>query len=239
MQLEKYRGPITNRGLTTSFNRRDGIDSMGNLELLRLTLPELVGKKILNVGIGGGKALEHALELGLDCYGLDILPSIDVTGLDLMKRAVVEEQLHEFERVRALYPERVKAVDFCASEIPYTANEFDVVFSAVALPDYARSEREAALSILNMMKLAQEKVIFHCGWNPIVSQSGLVTLGTVPGLFMFRMKDFLDGVASKTGISYDLIPSPDSRTNSLTSILTIHTTDKDNQALQLAYSEFV
>jgi len=237
MQFEKYRGPITNRGLTTLFNRRDGIDSIGNLEFLHLTLPELYGKKLLNVGIGGGKALEHALELGLDCCGLDIVPLIDTSDLPLDRKSTVEEQVGEFERVRSLYPERVKAVDFCTSHIPYGPNEFDVVFSAVALPDYARTEREASISLLNMMNLAGEQVVFHCGWNPSISENGLVALGNVPGLFIYRMKDFLDGVGAQTGITYKLISPPNSQT-SLTTILSINTHDKDNQAFQAIYDEF-
>lgn len=239
MQLEKYRGPITNRGLTTSFNRRDGIDSMGNLELLRLTLPELEGKKLLNVGMGGGKALEHALELGLDCCGLDIVSLIDTSNLTPERKSIVEEQAGEFERVRSLYPGRVKSVDFCTSCIPYVPNEFDIVFSAVALPDYARSEREASISILNMIKLAAKKVVFHCGWNPSISESGLVALGNVPGLFTYRMKDFMDGVATQTGIFYELMPSLNPQTSTLTTVISIYTHDKDNQALQAVYDEFV
>lgn len=237
MQIEKYRGPITNRGFTTLYNKRDGIDSEGNLEFLKLTLPELDGKRLLNVGIGGGKALEHALELGLDCHGLDIVPLIDTSHLTPERKSVVDVQAKEFERVRSLYPERVKAVDFCTPIIPYSTNEFDIVFSAVALPDYARTEKEASISLLNMIRLAAEKVVFHCGWNPSISENGLVALGSVPSLFTYRMKDFIDRVVAQAGITYKIDPPVNPQT-SLTTIISICTNDKDSQALQAIYDEY-
>lgn len=239
MQLEQYRGPITNRGLTTELNRRDGMDVVGNLDLLGIRLPDLFGKKILNVGIGGGRAVEHALECGLDCFGLDIVPLIDVEGLDLKRRAIVAEQMQEFVTLQKRYPDRIQTANFCSKEIPYKPDEFDVVYSAVALPEQARTPTEAALSILNMVKVAKEKVLFHCGWNPEVTAAGIITLGNYPHLFNFRMKEFIENISARTGISYALSPVQQSDPHALVSTLTIHTGTKDVEALLSLYDEFI
>lgn len=237
MQLEQYRGPITNRGLTTALNRRDGTNIVGNLDMLGIGLPELVGKKILNVGIGGGKAVEHALECGLNCFGIDILPLIDITGLDAMKKAVVTEQMAEYTKVQQRFPERIRAANFCRQDIPYDTDEFDVVFSAVALPEQARTPTEAAISILNMVKVAKEKVVFHCGWNPSITEAGIVTLGIYPWVFNFGMKAFVEGMTARTGVSYELSPVAPTDLNTLVTTLTLHTVNKDAQALQSLFNE--
>lgn len=239
MQTEQYRGPITNRGLTTSLSMRDGCGTIGNVDLLGLDLPELVGKKILDVGMGGGRTLKHALELGLDCYGVDILPLIDTTSLDPAKKNVVIEQLAAYSEVQREFPSRVKAANFCSTDIPYTYDEFDVVFSAVALPDYARSTEEAEIAILNMICLAKEHVDFHCGWNPNVNHLGYVTLGTMPGLFQFEMKKFLDKLETLIGIQYILdIPTKEDA-NQLTTNIHLNTKNKRFTSLQTLYMEYM
>jgi hypothetical protein len=235
MQTEQYRGPITNRGLTSTLNQRDGYPTLGNIDLLGLTLLELKGKKILDVGMGGGRTLKHALELGLDCHGLDILPLIDTESLDSPKRNTVLEQQFAYEETRSLYPSRVKAVNFCTTTIPYNYDEFDIVFSAVALPDYSRTTQEAELAILNMICLAKEKVAFHCGWNPGINYLGNVVLGTTPGLFQFEMKKFLDHLIKIAGIQYDIILPDGSDSNPLTTNLHINTQGKNRVELQKIY----
>jgi len=237
MYTEQYRGPITNRGLIKALNIRDGSPCMGNLDFLGLRLSDLIGKKILDVGMGGGKTLDHALELGLNFFGLDILPLIDPTPLEPMKRTAVLTQRAEYERVRNKYPDRVQAVNFCSAEVPYSSDEFDIVLSAVALPDYARSSKEAIYSILNMIKLAREKVVFHCGWNPDIDFSGGVILGNLPVLFRFGMKDFLEDLKSTTGITYALHKSNLPDLNPLLTNLTIDTRQKDTVALQAMFEE--
>lgn len=204
IDVENYRGLATDRGLSSQLNRRDGYPGRGVFEILSIGMDDLAGKRVLDVGVGGGRALEHAMEVGLDYHGVDILPLVDANNLAENKRQNVLEMQRRFLDTSEKFPGRLTAADFCTESIPFEDNSFDVVLSAKALPGYARDPNEARLAINNMIRLAREKVIINGGWNEKSNPSGLVYLGGGGGeLFAFRMKEYLDSL-SERGITYQL-----------------------------------
>jgi SAM-dependent methyltransferase len=203
---DNYRGLITDRGLTRDLNRKDGVLAIGSLDMLGLTLADVEGHKVLDVGIGGGRSLRQAMELGLDYSGIDILPLIDADQLaSRIQQANVKTRQAELAAVVAKYPDRFRAADFANDEPPWPPNSFDMVISAGALPGYSRDAREVVHSLLNMITLARERVVCGNGWFEETNPDGIINLGRAELAFRFRMKDFLESLA-EYGINYSLRP---------------------------------
>jgi SAM-dependent methyltransferase len=200
-----YRGMVTDRGLTRELNRKDGEFAVGSLDLLGLTLADLENHRTLDVGVGGGRSLRQAQELGFDYQGADLLPLIDAEQLtNELYRFNVKAMQARLAAVVARYPDRFKVADFAGAELPYPPNSFDLVISAGALPDYAQDGREVVQALLNMIKVSRNQVVCPGGWfadNP----KGIVRLGRSDKVFSFAMKDFLEALADY-GIAYRLRP---------------------------------
>ena len=197
------RGASTDRGLTREFNTREGRQRDGVLELIGVGIEEIKGKRVLDVGVGGGSEVRQALEIGLDWYGTDILPLVDATSLTGVRKANVEEMQRRFLALQKAYPGRFEAADFCSLRIPFHEDEFDIVLSVGALPGYAQTPREAMISLFNMIFVARERVVVNRGWNSDSNANGEVNLGTDESRFRFPMRDFLESL-SEAGIKYTL-----------------------------------
>lgn len=235
-ESQEYRGLVTNRGLTRELNIRDRKPAVGSLDMLGLSIDEIVGKKVLDVGVGGGQSLIHAMELGIDYHAVDILPEIDTSSTDsLLGRINVQSMQKKLASVMEKYPDRVKVADFCKENPPYDESSFDVVMSAGSLPGYARSGQEVIRSILNMVKVAKEKAIFSYGWNKIKNPQGIVTFDKGKSGFKFRMKEFLD-ILGECGVSYNLRSEASSSSESDRSMISIHL-DVKNKNTNLLLAE--
>ena len=185
-------GLSTNRALTS--DRSEGGKS-GILCLLNLKWEDLVGRKILDVCIGGGNAVSQAIIEGLDYTGIDILPTLE-TGGNLSWR---KKQLAE---IAARFPGRIIAADAVIS-LPFKDNCFDLVISSMGMPLYAQNGKEAAWSILEMIRVSKGKVVFSGGWPDEGDEDpeGFVFIGGEDNLTAFPLKGLLDLVA-KVGITY-------------------------------------
>lgn len=207
-QQEKvlFQGMITNRGLTTVLNRKDNLNDFGILDILGIRIDSLKDLKVLDVGIGGGRSISHALNEGLDFYGVDILPNIDITHFKLSdpRRINIVQMTSRFEDLRRIFPRRIKVANLASNKLPFDHNYFDLVISAIALPNYASTPTEAVQSIMNMITLSRDKVIFAKGWDVSDNSNGIVDIGILGDKFMFNMKSFLESL-SVYDINYSLM----------------------------------
>lgn len=236
-----YRGLSTNRGLTREFNLQEDYPGQNLLELLGLSLKDIGGLRVLEVGMGGGRALVQAHKFGVaEYHGLDLLPLIDLNQLTDAQRASVEEDQASFAAVAAQYPDYVKVVDFANDEPPYPPDYFDIVISCLALPTYAQNGDEVIRSILNMARVSRARVVCSGAWwkrferhNP----SGIVSCGRPDGRrFYFPMKRFIDALAP-CGISYRLLPEISS--DSPLANLDLNVSKKDRAKLLIAEQQFL
>ncbi|MDP2632201.1 MAG: methyltransferase domain-containing protein [Candidatus Curtissbacteria bacterium] len=75
-----------------------------------------------------------------------------------------------------LYPDRFKIAD-ATEHMPFPDSSFDVVLACLSLPNYARNPQEVINSILEMIRVAKEKVVFTTSFPdisafPILPPSG-------------------------------------------------------------------
>ena len=117
----------------------------------------------------------------------------------------------------------------------------DMVIAAISLPNYSRNPREAINSILEMIRVARNRVVFARGWDESSNSEGVVELG-IGGLggkkFSFRLRDLLTKLES-FGISWKLHKGK----NSLGVIeivnVDLDVSGKDSRALRSQRSEFL
>lgn len=189
-----YKGTPTNRHLKDR--------GYGTLDLLSLTPSNLLGKKILDIGIGGGRAVEEAVEMGIDVVGFDILPTY--TSLDIEKIAqydardarLVRENLRKLKTV-AKRTKRVVAGD-ATKTLPFANNTFDFTVSCFALPEYSKTEIQAKTAIDEMIRVSWEKAVFTLG----TFSNGKAVYGIEPNQFEFDLLAYLNSLRNK-GISYE------------------------------------
>ncbi len=187
-------GVSSNRGLTSDYS--EGGKS-GILCLLNLGWKDLVGKKTLDVCVGGGNTVSQAMIAGLDYTGIDILPGLKDSGNINWRRK-------QLERMAARFPGRIIAADVVIS-LPFKDNCFDLVLSSMGMPLYAKNGREATQSILEMIRVSKGKVVFSGGWPDEGDEDpgGFVFIGGEDNLTAFPLKELLDSLA-KVGITYTL-----------------------------------
>lgn len=136
---------------------------------------------------------------------MDIAPAIDtpegfghlsphVRMLAIEETGIVQGLL---DNIAKNFPGRVFAAD-AASALPFRNNSFDLVVSCMALPGYAASIYEAKRSIMEMVRVARERVVFSGGWQD--DQQGTIRVGTGEGV-VFPLKQFLDSLHN-LGIAY-------------------------------------
>ncbi len=149
------------------------------LEILGISLEDLRGKRILEVGIGGGQAFEqaqvHAKKFGWQYFGVDIAHLRGAVGFGLVQQRQ-QLAISNLEEVIDSYPNHFRAAD-ATKEIPCLDDAVDVCLSCLALPAYARHQAEAINSILEMIRVAKEQVVFTIGSRPIDDDNRMVEFG--------------------------------------------------------------
>lgn len=174
----KNRGYVTNRYLSNNLPptgdlcderiKRSGL-SVGIkesvLDRLCLTEADLRGKCVLDVGTGGGRAYEQAMQnavtFGWDYYAIDLAHIVTEKGFRDSRSALREQvAIDNLTRVIKQYPDHFRTAD-ATRRIPFPDRSFDLVFSCIALPSYARNEQEAIRSIFEMIRVSRGKVVFN------------------------------------------------------------------------------
>ncbi len=163
---------------------------------------DLKGKKLLDVGTGGGRVIEESRQVGLDIIGVDIIPAISD------QRA--EKARTDLEAVAKKYPGSIIGADATES-LPFRDNSVDIVFSHLALPEYARSPKELAVSLLEMFRVARERVIITGDDFQDKYYEGFTPFGTGTTQFEIAYESFLDFLVKNYGIKYRVIPATLSR----------------------------
>lgn len=200
-----FRGIVRNRGLTSELNLQEEVKGRGILELLGMQIEDIAEKRVLDVGVGGGRALHQARKASIDYYAVDILPVVDpATAPSDVAREITGQMQIELTRIAQEYPGRVFAVD-ATQRFPFRDNEFDVALSAVSMPNYARSPEGAIMSMLEMVRVSREKVVFCKAWHED-NAYGLVSIGIEPYQFNFELKRFLE-LLGGFGINYSISDS--------------------------------
>lgn len=201
-----YRGYVSNRLLTTSrpFSGDGFLKKLakiglsydeavgGELEYLGMKVEELSPGRVLDVGIGGGWSLLQSLQLGIDMYAVDLALAARVGGIHPGARTQAREQI-ALESLRAIkdeYPQRFIEAD-AAQRIPFADDYFKTVIACMSLPNYARNPREAVASILEMIRVAQGRVIFTSPYHVIPERDVSGVVGIADHKFNFRLAAFL------------------------------------------------
>lgn len=206
MERTESKGLATDRPLVDYDSINFVGKDYGALKIVGLRLEDLQGKKILDVGTGGGASFAQAInEFHLDYYALDILPAVNMRLISRRKGALLQEMQNKLLSIVVNHPDRFKTAD-ATKRIPYQDNTFDVVMSCLALPDYAQNAKEAIVSLYEMMRVSRELVACTSGWDPQKNPKGILSLGDLEP-FQFSMKMFLDDL-SFYGISYTVDEHP-------------------------------
>lgn len=216
--LKEYRGVMTNtRGIRTTISK-DGQINPGVYDSLVLPINELIGKKILDVGVGGGKSLEESRRSGLDVIGVEIAPTISVENdedvdpihkVDI-KNVVLNTQ-NDLANIAEKYPGSIIGADATVA-LPFSDDSFDIVLSNLALPGYARNPKEVATSLLEMIRIAKERVVITGTDFKEEDKEGIASFGSRPS-FQMAYKEFLNYLTEKLGITYKVIPPTPDRAN--------------------------
>lgn len=87
--------------------------------------------------------------------------------------------------------------------LPFRDDYFDVVISFAGLPGYARNPKEAVTSMLEMLRVAKERVVVQGSGFKEDDPEGAVSFGVKPYTFIFAFRTFLEFL-KKFGISYEI-----------------------------------
>lgn len=116
MKQNKYDDPEFFEAYSKMPRSTDGLKSAGEWEVFRTNLPELSGKKVLDLGCGYGWHCQYAIEQGAEA----------VVGIDLSEKML--------SKARELITKGNVTFERCAIEDFEAAEEsFDVIFSSLAL----------------------------------------------------------------------------------------------------------
>lgn len=207
----RYRGYVTNRLLTTSrplvgddypeklakYNLTDDHATAGELEYLGLKLEDLPEGRILDVGIGGGRSFLQALQLGIDIYAVDLALKARVGAMHPGALAQAREHivLTSLRAIKEKYPQRFVEAD-AAQRIPFADDYFSMVIACVSLPHYARNPHEAVNSIMEMIRVGRDSVVFTCNYASIPEGDQPLSIGIGDSKFRFRLAGFLNTLES-------------------------------------------
>lgn len=174
----------------------------GELEYLCLDPKELHGK-VLDVGIGGGRSIIQGLENHIDIYGIDLALKARQGALHPGGMSVAREQVARqcLTNVLKTYPDRVIEAD-AAVRIPFPDIFFNTTIACISLPNYARNRREAITSIVEMIRVANERVVFTAGQRNKPNNKLVFRYGVGRNIFNFQLINFLDELG-KYGIRYE------------------------------------
>lgn len=116
MKQNKYDDPAFFEAYAKMPRSTDGLKSAGEWEVFRSNLPELSGKKVLDLGCGYGWHCQYAVGQGAEA----------VVGIDLSEKML--EKARELTDKGNVTFERCAIEDFDAED-----ESFDVIFSSLAL----------------------------------------------------------------------------------------------------------
>ncbi|GEM_PF-6925510 len=203
--LEQIRGFSSNRGIKREIDV-DGRITGGVFDKLGLSINELQGKKLLDVGTGGGRTIKEARDLGLDITGIDIVPAISLESEDKYgDRERVETTQAKLKSVAKEYPGSIIGAD-AAVVLPFRDNAFDIAFSHQGIPYYARNPKELAISLLEMVRVSKERVVITGEEFEDDDPEGITQFGTRETEFEMAYKRFLSFLVNNYGIEYKVIP---------------------------------
>lgn len=226
---QTYRGYVSNRILTTarplsgdeflkklakiglSYDEAVG----GELEYLDMKVEELSPGRVLDVGIGGGRSLLQALQLGIDIYAIDLALRARVGGTHPGATTQAREQiaLENLQAVKDEYPQRFVEAD-ATQRIPFADDYFKTVIACMSLPHYARNSREAVTSILEMIRVARGRVVFTSPYPAIPEHDLLAEIGIGRNRFNFRLAGFLHALeAYGINFSWKQVPNKSAYNN--------------------------
>ncbi|WP_300598368.1 class I SAM-dependent methyltransferase [Niabella sp.] len=116
MEQNKYDDPAFFESYSRMPRSQEGLSAAGEWPVLRAMLPDLQGKRVLDLGCGYGWHCRYAAEQG----------AVAVTGVDLSAKMLEQARGYKgYAQIRYLQ-QSVEAVDF-------TPGSFDVVISSLAL----------------------------------------------------------------------------------------------------------
>ena len=229
--------PVPLQDLCDTKLQEYGLSPSSNLSVidtLGITLDLLKGR-ILDVGTGGGRALEQALLLGKDIYGIDIALRARVCNAPVLGTSNIRQSLalENLQRVIRQYPGRIKEADATVA-IPFPDNHFDTVIACVSLPAYCRNSVEAITSILEMIRVSSDKVYFSANYPSVPSGGQKADLGVGATHFKFKLAQLLHDLKNQ-GIKFTwkevVNPSPYSDGKLVSAHLDV--TNKNNRKLSL------
>lgn len=116
MQQNKYDDPAFFESYSRMPRSQEGLSAAGEWPVLRALLPDLSGKRVLDLGCGYGWHCRYAAEQG----------ALQVTGVDLSARMLEKARSYEgYPQIRYLQ-QSIESVDF-------PPEAFDIVLSSLAL----------------------------------------------------------------------------------------------------------
>jgi len=118
---------------------------------------------------------------------------------------MVEAVQGELRDVAKKYSGSIVGADATVA-LPFKNNSFDLVFSHVGLPGYSRSPKELAISLLEMIRVAKERVVITGKKFKEGDTEGVDEFGTGRRGFKMAYKRFLDFLVKNYGIKYKVIP---------------------------------
>lgn len=204
--MDDYRGIMTNRGVLKE------VGAVGNtiggvFDKLGLTIKELRGKKILDVGTGGGRTVDEARRFGLNVVGVDIAPIINTTGPGSdFDKSNVNSITDSLKEVAKTHKDSIVGSDATVA-LPFRDMSFDIVFSHLGLPGYARNPREFAISILEMIRVAKQRVVISGREFHESDAEGVHQVGPEKNDFRIAYKKFLDLLENDYGLRVNIIPA--------------------------------
>ncbi|MBZ4188230.1 class I SAM-dependent methyltransferase [Niabella beijingensis] len=123
MQQNKYDDPSFFENYSRMPRSQEGLGAAGEWPVLRAMLPDLRGKRVLDLGCGYGWHCRYAADQG----------ALQVTGVDLSAKMLEKARSYRFSPLITYLESPVESVDF-------PPGSFDVVISSLALhyvADYA------------------------------------------------------------------------------------------------------
>ncbi len=224
--MERSNTYSTNRGLCWETDHRMKMElrmrepvNFGVLDILGLGVVNIINKKVLDIGVGGGRALEQARMLRIDYYGIEVIPGIDFKPQPLDKWDD-GDRLGQLRFLATIHPGRIVCAD-AGEALPFRDDSFDTVLSCIAIPEYLRYPEQVTTSILEMIRVSAGRVVFSQGETEKYRSSrglrdtevfnhsfGLPSTGT----FYYSIANLL-GYLGRYGITYSirgsLVQKPD------------------------------
>jgi len=164
----RYRGYVTNRLLTTS----------------RPLVGDNYPEKLAQYNLSDLHATDGELEY------LALKARVGATHPGALAQAREQIVLESLREIRKKHPQRFFEAD-AAVRIPFADDYFSMVIACVSLPHYARNPREVVNSIMEMIRVGRDSVVFTCNYAGIPEDDQTPSIGIGDNKFRFRLAGFL------------------------------------------------